>query len=125
MGSLEEQETKTREIHHRAIGAIQKSFRVMGPLGKLHNIVIFEQASSGRTQAFTELVGRLVPLDNRARCRSWTSMCNVALQHESRIDEFCKANWAGLKNDFSSPFGWQKIRTIQAFLVPFQSTLFS
>lgn len=120
MGSFEEQEITARESHRRAIEAIQKSFRVMGPLGKLHNIVVFVRASSGRTQAFIELVGRLVPLDNRTRWNSWTSMCNVALQHESKIDEFCKANWAELKDDFLSPLDWQKIRTIQTFLVPFQ-----
>ncbi|KAM4061313.1 hypothetical protein HRG_007409 [Hirsutella rhossiliensis] len=47
-------------------------------------------------------------------------MCEVALQHEGKIDGFCKAYWDDLKDDFLSPLDWQKIRTVQTFLAPFQ-----
>jgi len=47
------------------------TFRTMGPLGKLHNIVIHIRGSSGRTKEFEDLAGRIIPLNNRTRWNSW------------------------------------------------------
>ena len=43
------------------------TFRAMGPLGKLHNIVVHIRGSSARTKVFKNLAGRMVPLNNRIR----------------------------------------------------------
>jgi hypothetical protein len=48
----------------------RQKFRLLGPLGKLHNIVIHARSSGGRTSQFKELAGRMIPLDNRTRWNS-------------------------------------------------------
>ena len=42
-------------------------FRLLGPFGKGHNIVVYIRRLSGRTAEFRELAGRIVPIDNRIR----------------------------------------------------------
>ena len=42
-------------------------FRLMGPLGKIHNIVVYIRGSSARTTEFQELTRRKIPLDNHIR----------------------------------------------------------
>ena len=115
LDSFEDREAMARDGLAEATEDLRQIFRVIGPLGKLHNIVIFIRASSGRTQAFVQLVGRSIPLDNWTRWNSWTNIYDVVLKHESKIDEFCKIYWNDLKDDFLSPLDWQKIRMIQAF----------
>ena len=48
---------------------IQKkdTFRGIGPLGKLYNIVVHIRNSAGRTKEFKDLAGRMIPLGNRTR----------------------------------------------------------
>jgi hypothetical protein len=45
-------------------------FRLMGPLGKMHNIVVHIRSSTTYIAEFIELVGRRIPLDNRTRWNS-------------------------------------------------------
>jgi hypothetical protein len=45
-------------------------FRLMGPLGQVHNIVVYIRGSASRTEEFRELVGRIIPMDNRTRWNS-------------------------------------------------------
>ena len=45
-------------------------FRLIGPLGKIHNIVVYIQGSTARADEFIWLAGRLIPLDNRIRWNS-------------------------------------------------------
>jgi hypothetical protein len=42
-------------------------FRLLGPLGKGHNIVVHIRGSPGRIAKFRQLTGRIVPMDNRTR----------------------------------------------------------
>ena len=46
-------------------------FRALGPLRKLHNIVIHIRGSIGRRVRFRELAKRLIPLNNRTKWNSW------------------------------------------------------
>ena len=104
--------------------AIQKSFRVMGPLGKCHNIVIHIRGSAARTAYFKLLAGRMIPLDNRTRWNSWSYMCEVALEYSSAIDTYTKKYFDDLQDDYLSPNDWSKLHTINQFLKPFrQATL--
>jgi len=91
----------------------------IGPLGKLHNIVVHIRGSPGRTRQFKELAGRLIPLDNRTRWNSWYSMVQVALCHESAIDAYTKANYRSLECEFLGPDEWENLRRICDFLQPF------
>ena len=43
------------------------TFRVMGPLGKLYNIVVHIRNSADRTKEFKNLAERIIPLNNRIR----------------------------------------------------------
>ena len=45
-------------------------FRLMGPLGKMHNIVVHIRGSTACIAEFLELAGRWIPLDNRTRWNS-------------------------------------------------------
>ncbi len=42
-------------------------FRLLGPLGKVYNIVIYISRSSARIDVFRKLVGRLILIDNHIR----------------------------------------------------------
>ena len=48
----------------------QDTFRTMGQLGKLHNIVVHIRRSAGRTKEFKDLAKRIIPLDNRTKWNS-------------------------------------------------------
>jgi len=45
----------------------KKKFRLLGPLGQLHNIVVHIQGSLSRIKEFKKYTERLVPLNNRTR----------------------------------------------------------
>src|SRR5579862_1679560 len=55
---------------------------IMGPLGKLHNIVIHIRSSANRTTWFVEHASKMIPLDNRTRWNSWFNMLNTALEDQ-------------------------------------------
>jgi hypothetical protein len=95
------------------------TFRVMGPLGKLHNIVVHIRSSAGRTKEFKDLAGRIIPLDNRTRWNSWFQMLTVADQKAGAIDTYTKNYFATLQADYLSPEDWKRLRTIKEFLQPF------
>ena len=50
--------------------AMRKQFRLLGPLGQAHNIVVYIRGLAGRTEKFRTLVGRLILMDN---CTRWNS----------------------------------------------------
>ena len=95
------------------------TFRVMGPLGKLHNIVVHIRNSAGRTKEFKDLAGRMIPLDNRTRWNSWFQMLAVADQKAVAIDTYSKNHFATLQADYLSPEDWERLRMIKEFLQPF------
>ena len=43
------------------------TFRVIGPLGKLYNIIIHIRSSASCTKEFKNLAGRIIPLNNCIR----------------------------------------------------------
>jgi hypothetical protein len=47
--------------------AKRAKFRLLGPLGQGHNIVVHIRASASRTDEFRKLARRIIPLDNRTR----------------------------------------------------------
>jgi hypothetical protein len=83
--------------------ARKAKFRLMGPLGKMYNIVIYIRGSTARIAEFVELAGRRIPLDNRTRWNSWYLMLTMALPLRSAIDEYCQNYESDLKNDELTP----------------------
>ncbi len=100
---------------------IQKrnTFRSLGPIGKLHNIVVHIRSSPGRTKEFKDLAGRLIPLDNRTRWNSWYQMLLVADKKAAAVDTYTKAHIDTLGADYLSPLDWTRLRMVMSFLQPF------
>ena len=55
---------------------------IMGPIGKLHNHVVYIYSSANRTTQFVERASKIIPLDNRTRQNSWFTMLNTALEDQ-------------------------------------------
>ncbi|OAQ58218.1 ribonuclease H-like protein [Pochonia chlamydosporia 170] len=106
---------------HAEIQKQRAKFRLLGPLGKLHNLVVNIRSSSGRTKEFKELAGRLIPLDNRTRWNSWYQMLQVATEQgiASALDSYTKNHFDDLSADFLLPEEWVRLRTIKDILQPF------
>jgi hypothetical protein len=94
-------------------------FRLMGPLGQIHNIVVHIRSSPTRIQTFRDLAGRLIPLDNRTRWNSWYLMLEMAIQHRDAIDKYTQLYDPELEFDELNPQDWKQLRTIKEFLQPF------
>ena len=62
--SYEEKEKRGEVVEDSRSKAV---FRLIGPLGKLYNIIIHIRSSLGRIKEFLELIERIVLLDNHIR----------------------------------------------------------
>jgi len=118
--SYEEDEESGRELSDRQKKEKQDTFRRMGVLGKLHNIVVHIRSSAARTKLFVSYAGRRIPLDNRTRWNSWYHMLTVALKHRVAVDKYVEENLSMLQKDCLNPQDWQLLRIISDFLAPFE-----
>jgi hypothetical protein len=69
-----------------------ENWRRKGPLGKLHNIVVYIQRSPQRIAAFLKLSsGKRLVRDNKTRWNSWYAMIDCAIQERLRlaVDLYC------------------------------------
>jgi hypothetical protein len=97
--------------------AIATKFRLLGPLGKLHNIITYSRSTAALQLKFKELTnGRLVPLDNRTRWNSWHACLLVALLFMGAVDTFAKAHFEKLEKDYINPREWERLHKIKEFL---------
>ena len=96
-------------------------FRLMGPLGQAHNIVVYIRGSTTCVEEFIFLAGRMIPLDNRTRWNSWYEMLDVFLKLRPAIDKYIQNHEADLEADELSSQDWKRLRTIKEFLEPFKS----
>jgi hypothetical protein len=101
--SYDKENTLEKELDKQAQTEREEVFRMIGVLGKLHNIVVHSRSSSSRTKEFKSLAGRLIPRDNSTRWNSWYQMLSVALEKELAVDNYVKANFKTLKKDHLSP----------------------
>jgi hypothetical protein len=106
--------------------ARKSKFRLLGPLGKAHNIVVHIRGSPARTKAFKSLAGRMIPMDNSTRWNSWFNMLLVLLDLRDYVERYCQNYEDELEEDILSFTDWKKLRTIKDFLGPFsRATLFT
>ncbi len=104
----------------------QKSFRKLGPLGKIHNISVHIRASPQRTQDFKDIADKILPLDNATRWNSWYTMLQVALAKEKDIDAYVKKKWDSLSADCLTKIDWDTLRAMTELLEYFkEATLFA
>jgi hypothetical protein len=69
--------------------AKRAKFRLLGPLGQGHNIVVHIRGSAGRTNEFRKLTGRIIPLDNHMRWNSWHNMLIILLNLRPAVEKYC------------------------------------
>jgi hypothetical protein len=100
---------------------------ILGPLGKLHNIVVHIRSSPIRMAEFTAQAKRRIALDNRTRWNSWFQMLDtifheeIALDLESGIQKYCQRYSTELLNGILDTREWIQLRTIHSFLSCFSS----
>ena len=86
-------EAQAEGNHEPRIGpstAELNTWRKMGPLGKLHNIIIYITASTPRTQAFLRQCGGYMPRwGNKTRWSSWYSMLDWSLTKTGVLPHHC------------------------------------
>ena len=94
----------------------------MGPLGKLHNIVIHICGAETHMREFKHLAGRTIPRDNSTKWNSWYLILKIAIEKAAAIDSYTKMWFEFLQNNFLSPQDWETLHTILNFLQPFYQT---
>lgn len=94
-------------------------WRRKGPLGKLHNIVVYVQRSPQRMANFRELSGgRNLVRDNSTRWNSWYAMIRTATKLKAAINLFCH-QYQENGDDVLSEKDWQDLQKLQDFLLFF------
>ena len=78
-------------------------FRLIGPLSKIHNIIVYIRGSTARIVEFVLLTGRMIPLNGRTRWNGWFLMLIVALLHRALVEKFCQNHEDDLEDDELTP----------------------
>ena len=70
--------------------AKKAKFRLLGPLGKVYNIVVYIYGSGSYTAYFRKLAGRIIPINNYIRWNSWYNILQVLLKEKAHINKYYK-----------------------------------
>ncbi|KJZ74134.1 hypothetical protein HIM_05666 [Hirsutella minnesotensis 3608] len=110
-------------MHNVTLKEIE-AWRKKGPLGKLHNFVVFIQRNVQRSQKFMAIShNRKLARDNDTRWSSWYVMLQTALHLRGAIEgyfnKWVEADCAG---DELSPDDWLVLRKIKSFLEKLKMT---
>jgi hypothetical protein len=104
---------------------MRAKFRLLGPLGKAHNIVAHIRKSPKRIMIFKKLARRMIPMDNRTRWNSWYEMLKVLFDLRSAVEQYYAEFENELEEDILSFLEWKKLRTIVDFLYYFHRATLS
>jgi hypothetical protein len=91
-------------------------FRLLGPLGQGHNIVVYIYGSPGHTAWFRNLAGKLVLMDNYIRWNSWYNMLVILIKLKKHIEDYYKRFKSELEKDLLDKTDWKKLYIIIEFL---------
>jgi hypothetical protein len=100
---------------------------ILGPLGKLHNIVVHIRSSPNRTKQFVDTLNAKVriPLDNRTRWNSWYKMLSVVFSKDNPLElilsRYVQYHVDKLSYDIISTQEWLQLCTIYECLSCFNS----
>lgn len=98
-------------------------WRKLGPLGKLHNIIVYIMASPQRIQAFKKATDGLMPhRDNGTRWNSWYEMLDWAIRKIKPEIITLTHEEPDLSNDLLSAEDWKTLVHIRDFLKGFYDT---
>jgi hAT family C-terminal dimerisation region/BED zinc finger len=111
------EEDEETNIYNISVKEIEE-WRKKGPLGKLHNFVIFLHKSTQRLHHFLELSGNhRIPRDNTTRWNSWYMMLQMCWALRDVIDEFIALHGTiDLLKDKLTDMEWATVRVIKDFL---------
>ncbi|KAF6515700.1 hypothetical protein HZS61_004441 [Fusarium oxysporum f. sp. conglutinans] len=110
-------------VHNVTLKHIE-AWRKKGPLGKIHNFVVFIQRSVQRSQKFLTIShNRKLARDNDTRWSSWYNMLRVALNLRDAIDGYFN-KWMELDcaGDELSSEDWIILEKIKSFLEKLKMT---
>ena len=103
-----------------------QDWRRYGPLGKLHNFVVYIQASPQRLQAFKKLSHGRHPLrDNKTRWNSWEKMIRAATTSpvfDGIQSYFQHHSVPEIESDQLTDTDWETLRKIHSFLYDLTNT---
>jgi hypothetical protein len=99
-------------------------WRRLGPLGRLHNIVVWVQRTPQRMQNFkNDSNGKSLKRDNSTRWNSWLEMLDWCLKPELRLAiEKVSFSERDLYDDRLSDHDWTTLTRLRDFLRPFKDT---
>ncbi|KAF6524766.1 hypothetical protein HZS61_010561 [Fusarium oxysporum f. sp. conglutinans] len=110
-------------VHNVTLKHIE-AWRNKGPLGKIHNFIVFIQRSVQRSQKFLTIShNRKLARDNDTRWSSWYNMLRVALNLRDAIDGYFN-KWMELDcaGDKLSSEDWIILEKIKSFLEKLKMT---
>ncbi|KAL6406027.1 putative Transposase-like protein [Ilyonectria robusta] len=110
-------------LHNVTLKQIE-AWRKKGPLGKLHNFVVYIQRSVQRSQKFLAIShNHKLARDNDTRWSSWYTMLRAALNLRDAIDGYFN-KWmdADCAGDELSPEDWTILEKIKSFLEKLKMT---
>lgn len=99
-------------------------WRSIGPLGKLHNIAVFIRNSTIRNDAWDDVAGKALGIDNATRWNSWFKLLDAAVSQEGPLSIFLNQYHNELDGDILTHDDWQILKMTHEFLQPFyQATM--
>ncbi|KAK2669137.1 hypothetical protein RAB80_014663 [Fusarium oxysporum f. sp. vasinfectum] len=99
-------------------------WRSIGPMGKLHNIAVFIRNSTVRNDAWDDIAGKALGIDNITRWNSWFKLLDAAISQEGPLSIFLNQYHEELEDDILTHDDWQVLKMTHEFLQPFyQATL--
>ncbi|KAJ6436407.1 putative AC transposase [Purpureocillium lavendulum] len=99
-------------------------WRSIGPLGKLHNIAVFIRNSTVRNDAWDDIAGKALGIDNITRWNSWYKLLDAAISQEGPLSILLNQFHNELEADIITHDDWQVLKMTHEFLQPFhQATL--
>ncbi|KAM4055477.1 transposase-like protein [Hirsutella rhossiliensis] len=99
-------------------------WRSIGPMGKLHNIAVFIRNSTIHNDAWDDIAGRALGIDNITRWNSWFKLLDAAISQEGPLSVFVNQYHRELEDDILTHDGWQVLKMTHELLQPFhQATL--
>ncbi|WKT54430.1 hypothetical protein QSH57_005014 [Fusarium oxysporum f. sp. vasinfectum] len=111
--------TEDGQLEHHVLALKDiDTWRKKGPLGKIHNFVVFIRRSVQRSQKFLTIsYNRKLARDNNTRWCSWHNMLRVALNLRDAIDSYFN-KWMDLycAGDELSSEDWIILEKIKSFL---------
>lgn len=93
-------------------------------MGKLHNIAVFIRNSIIHNDAWDDIAGKALGIDNITRWNSWFKLLDAAISQEGPLSVFVNQYHRELEDDILTHDDWQVLKMTHEFLQPFhQATM--